>query len=98
MLLIKLLREFLLQLLQFPHGEFRGIQAARNLRVEVSANHAAQRNRHHDPKCNSGEPAKLEGRMERNDEGSRNAKHHVNIEPVPCASLLAEPRPSFPKG
>ena len=82
-------------LLHFFHGKFRGIQVARNLRIEVAADKTAQGHHQHAPEGHSGDVAEFERRMKGNDDGSGGAEYDVEIQPVAGIPLPSEPAPFF---
>src|SRR3979411_965279 len=63
LLLSELFRHFVLYVLKFLARKFGGIDAPRNLAIEIAPNHAAERNSQHDPECDPGETVELERRV-----------------------------------
>src|SRR5437763_8995718 len=84
-------------LLNFLHGEFRGAQVARNLRIEIASDKPAQSNHHHAPERHAGNVAELKRGMKRDDDGGGGAEHDMEIQPVAGIPLSAEPAPLFAK-
>ena len=84
----QLLRQVGLHSLQFLHARVRPRSAARDLRVEIAADYAAERNRKHDPERHAGESPELERGMEGDDEGRGEPQEHMDIEPVPGAPVV----------
>src|SRR5581483_1552455 len=76
----------------------RRIQAAWDLRIQVSPDHAACRNCRHDPEGNSGESLELERGVKSDDERGGESQKHVNVEPMPRIALFQQPRPALSQG
>ena len=84
-----------LDLLEFFHGEFSGVDAARNLSVKVAANETRESDAEHAPKSHAGDIAELERSVEGDDEGRGRAEDDVKIEPMTRIAQAAEPTPFF---
>ena len=97
-LLLQLFGQMLAGFLDFLHGEFGGVQAARDLTVQIASDDSAERDGEHDPESDSSEAAELERCVEGDDKRSRQAKQDVEVEPVPGQTLAAEPWPFLSEG
>ncbi len=95
---LQLLRQPGLDILQFPHRQFRRVEPARNLAIEIPANHAAERNRQHDPESHAGKSAELEGGVQGDDEGRGQSQQHMNVQPVFGTALPGKPWPLLAQG
>ena len=59
-----------LDLLKFFHGEFGGVDATRDLRVEVATDETGESDAKHAPKSHARDIAELEGSVKRDDRGA----------------------------
>src|SRR2546425_11159746 len=74
-------------------SEFRCVEAAWNLRIEIAADKTADRDHQHAPERHPGDVAELERRVKCDDDRDRGAEDHVKIEPVAGIFLPAQPPP-----
>ena len=81
--------------LNFLDRKFGGVQASRNLRIQVAPDKSAERHRGHDPEGHAGDPSEFERGVQRDDQGRRRPQDHVEIQPVARISLLSQPAPSL---
>src|SRR6266478_1884048 len=85
--------EFGLHLLNLPGGKLRSIQASRDLRIQVSSDKPAERDRGHNPESHPDYPPEFEGGVQGDYQRRRRAHNDMEIQPVPGISLPAEPAP-----
>src|SRR6266853_1063434 len=87
-----------LHVLNLLDGKLGGVQASRNLRVQISADKTAERDRGHDPEGHPGNSPEFEGGVQSDYHRRGGAQDDVKIQPVPGNSLPAEPAPFLGQG
>jgi hypothetical protein len=80
-------------ILELTERDFGGIQAARDLRVEIPPRDSAGHDRDHEPISDTGQPLELERRVQSDDRWRGDSEQHMEVEPVPGLSELAQPPP-----
>src|SRR5882672_2613710 len=93
MSLFRVPTEFALHLLNLPGGKLGSIQASRDLRIQITSDKPADRDRGHDPEGHPGYPPEFEGGVQGDYHRRGRAHNDMEIEPVPGITLPAEPAP-----
>src|SRR5882762_10741913 len=87
--------EFGFHLLNLPGGKLGSIQASRDLRIQVSSDKPAERDRGHNPESHSGYPPEFEGGVQGDYQRRRRAHNDMEIQPMPGSALKEEADPKI---
>src|SRR5579863_2408418 len=78
----KILAKGRFDVLQLFHGEFGGVEVARDLRIEITADETGESDAKHAPESPTGDVAEFKGSVKRDDERREGSENHVKIEPM----------------